>query len=575
MAVRNSQPKRVAVIGGGIAGLSAAIHLTKANSSIEVSLFERFDLLGGKLKGWETRVEGAGRNPVYSQPVEHGMHGWWENYLNFVAFLRGDGVSVGKDGDDISPVDEFIVVDAKAVKRDSPSNLTWTKTTLNKYAWVVDREVTSTLWDLFKTFGFIRLLAPCNWRRALRLLITGIRGFGLFTMFQFYFLGIIMRCRALLWIVARLHKRYRLLFAFLSSKPPEWLDRLNLAEFIRQSPLREPVASLLILFQSMLTYGDHKRISAYHVARCLDFYGLRHRDAIWFYLCRDSAHKNVVSVMERVAKQRKVVIRRYSPVTKIEPAQGGHQIVFLDGDKCVCERFDYVVCALDIPGTKRLFGNSPRNGSPEWKNLVCQVDRQETTFVVVVRVWMKNPISNLHGSIKAMAMVRRAGSCCPFDFVFFLSRSQKAPEAFGGEVIEFHLPGEKSVNGEEIDLNQEAVVNDVINWASKLFPSLNDGDNKVVHVALNYVRTFSESPAEHLSYTPEIQTGIDGLYLCGDWIRYDSPIAYMEKAFVTGLEAARKIRVKEGLPEPPVRPLQEATLGQDNADWITDKLSPP
>ena len=263
MTARNNRRKRVAVIGGGIAGLSAAIHLTKANSIIEVNLFERFDLLGGKLKGWETKVGSAGQDPagtVHSQPVEHGMHGWWENYLNFTAFLRGNGIRVGRKGDDVSPVDEFIVVDARAVECKSPSNLTWGHKTLNRYAWTVDRRLMNTLWDLYKPFGLIRLLSPCNWRRTYHLLKTGFRGFGIPTMIQLYFLGIVMRWRALLWTCARLSKRNRLLFAFLSSRPPEWLDKFTLADFIRQSPFRESIGSLLILFQSMLAYGDHERI---------------------------------------------------------------------------------------------------------------------------------------------------------------------------------------------------------------------------------------------------------------------------------------------------------------------------
>jgi monoamine oxidase len=41
--------RRVAVVGGGVAGLSAAIHLAEAGLPVE--LYEQFDVLGGKVKG--------------------------------------------------------------------------------------------------------------------------------------------------------------------------------------------------------------------------------------------------------------------------------------------------------------------------------------------------------------------------------------------------------------------------------------------------------------------------------------------------------------------------------------------
>ena len=79
--------RRVAVIGGGIAGLSAATHLATEGCRVEV--YERFDLLGGKLKGWETLIPDHEQQGL--QPVEHGMHGWWTHYHNFHQFFARAG----------------------------------------------------------------------------------------------------------------------------------------------------------------------------------------------------------------------------------------------------------------------------------------------------------------------------------------------------------------------------------------------------------------------------------------------------------------------------------------------------
>jgi hypothetical protein len=63
---------RVVVIGGGLAGLTAAYELGKAG--MEPLLLERGGHMGGKVMS----SEGYG-----GMPIEHGVHGWWKGYGNF------------------------------------------------------------------------------------------------------------------------------------------------------------------------------------------------------------------------------------------------------------------------------------------------------------------------------------------------------------------------------------------------------------------------------------------------------------------------------------------------------------
>ncbi|NTU67572.1 MAG: FAD-dependent oxidoreductase [Chlorobiaceae bacterium] len=84
-------PKRAVVVGGGLAGISAAMELAQRN--FEVTLVEASSSLGGKLTGWN--IEALGE----TFPVEHGFHGFFDQYYN----LNGMFASAGVHADVFTP----------------------------------------------------------------------------------------------------------------------------------------------------------------------------------------------------------------------------------------------------------------------------------------------------------------------------------------------------------------------------------------------------------------------------------------------------------------------------------------
>ena len=73
------------IIGGGIAGMTAALHL--AERGLKPLILEADERVGGRLSGKEEIVING-----WKFPNEHGVHGVWSSYLNFKAMLRRHGV---------------------------------------------------------------------------------------------------------------------------------------------------------------------------------------------------------------------------------------------------------------------------------------------------------------------------------------------------------------------------------------------------------------------------------------------------------------------------------------------------
>ena len=77
--------RRVLVVGGGIAGMSAALEL--AERGYKVKIVEKKDYLGGRL---HERLE---KTPEGDFKVEHGLHMWFENYHVFKNIRHRLGVN--------------------------------------------------------------------------------------------------------------------------------------------------------------------------------------------------------------------------------------------------------------------------------------------------------------------------------------------------------------------------------------------------------------------------------------------------------------------------------------------------
>ncbi|MGH4008394.1 MAG: FAD-dependent oxidoreductase [Pseudonocardiaceae bacterium] len=97
----DGQPPRVAVVGGGIAGIAAAVAL--AERGVQVQLLEREQQLGGRLRGWPTTL--ADESTV---TMSRGFHAFFRQYYNLRALLhRADPLDRA-----LTPLADYPLIDA-------------------------------------------------------------------------------------------------------------------------------------------------------------------------------------------------------------------------------------------------------------------------------------------------------------------------------------------------------------------------------------------------------------------------------------------------------------------------------
>ena len=102
---------RVAVVGGGIAGIAAAVAL--AERGVHVHLLEREQQLGGRLRGWSTTLADGS-----AVTMSRGFHAFFRQYYNLRALLR----RADPLGRALVPMADYPLVDADG-HRDTFHNL--------------------------------------------------------------------------------------------------------------------------------------------------------------------------------------------------------------------------------------------------------------------------------------------------------------------------------------------------------------------------------------------------------------------------------------------------------------------
>ncbi len=476
----------VAVIGGGVAGLVAARQLGLAGA--HVVLFEAGPDVGGRAhRHGSCSFDHAGTSWHFD--LEHGIHGIWRQYRNLRRILGEEGGA----GHLVHAHDQELVMPVRggAVR-----------------AYEFGARVRNSVWPDFLAFS--QIFAADDF--ALQALKDGPQ----------------------LYAKAALDLLHA--FAFTAPSDIEAYDDVSVAEYVAEWP------QLLQRMTGAITHSAFFR-EAHEVSLAAYLTGLQayfvsdKRDTAFDFFSTDIAVDFLHPMCRRIEALGGEV-RRGTRVEQLEfDANGDISAVMVRAageDHADRVPVAAAVLAVDPPALTRLAAD------PSVAAMLPEGRIPDGVASVVVRLFTTAPPADKRA---VTGVLHGLGA----DNFFWLHRLQRPYFAWhqqtGGGVLECHLYGDRAVAAMVDD--DDAVILRAKATLSLGWPEI-AGRVAHVHVQRN-VPTHVAFGTGVMSRVMPVQTRAANVALCGDWVRCDEPVLYLERAAVTGLLAARRIGAQLGL----------------------------
>ncbi len=455
-------PKKVAVVGGGLAGMTAATYLGQRGFS--VTLLEKEEYMGGKAGAWTVTLDDG-----FEAKVEHGFHAFFRHYYNLNNLLEMVGVT-------------------------------------QHFKDVGDYKIRTAEGETFK-FKDVATTPGIN--------LVSLSHHGVYSFAQVAFSSAASKMEAFL--------RYD------RDKTFERWDNVSFAQFAEEANLPR---NLMLIFNTFARafFADADRISMGELIKSFHFYYLSHDHGLIYDYLDDDYDEALLAHFRRFFAENNVETRLGQPVTSMEKDDEGFHI---NG-----ETYDYAVLATDVVGTRAIVSasNSLRDVAPGFVENVKTLKPSQRYSVL--RIWIDKDLNFQHPVfvITERRQVLDAVTLCHHAE----KDSARWVEQNGGAVLELHcyavpdeIPSEKEVRQcflEELEA---------------YFPELKGCT--IYHEYIQLKQNFTAFHRNLFKHRPEVQTGVPGLFLAGDWVKLPYPAMLMEAACLSGLLAANAILDEEGV----------------------------
>ena len=302
--------------------------------------------------------------------------------------------------------------------------------------------------------------------------------------------------------------------------------------------LRFPADARQMLFEVFAHsfFNPEGEYSAAELLMQFHFYFFGNREGLIFDVMNKPFSRGFIDPLQRYLESRGVRFRLGERVRRLS-ADG--RVVHLAGGDALSG--DAVVLAVTVPAVKEIVAASRHLGDPAWRDAIASLD--VTWPFVVWRLWLDEAVDPTRQPFVGTAGLGYLDNVSVFEKLE--DESAAWADRTGGSVVELHayaVPPTESETAIRASLRQAL---------DTLYPETRGV--RVVAERWLYRRDCPAfAPGSHAS-RPTVKTPIASLALAGDYVRTDVPCALMERATVTGFEAANALLDQWGAPPEEIR----------------------
>lgn len=236
-------------------------------------------------------------------------------------------------------------------------------------------------------------------------------------------------------------------------------------------------------------------------------------------------------------------LRFAEPVVSVSIDAGVTKIVSKRvGTRRRTTKVDAVIVALDPRAFQTVAGDGPL------RKAIGDAVIPEGIPSAVVRTWWTADLSPKRPKTGVFADASA-------DNFFWLHRLQadfgRWHDATGGSVLECHLYGERAI--EALTLDDSVLVARTKSIVERGWPELL-GSLAYGHVQRNSPTHVAFGPGV-MAKIPTVNTTLANVAMAGDWIACDVPILYLERATITGIQAAQRMAAHVGADAAAIEPI--------------------